>query len=195
MFDDLDATLKALLDDPGAPPDVQAADVSFDTPGRGFQPGQPTLNLFLHDVTENRELRDEARVMTVSPDGGTFTARMPSLRVDCSYLITAWSAKSGGQQAAEEHRLLGLTLRWLSRFPVIDPGFLRGVLAAPPQPFPLATMVAQTREGRSNAEFWTALGIAPRPAFTTVVTMTVDPYDRTEEFPEVRELHIDTTLI
>src|SRR3954467_11434440 len=126
MFQDLDATFKALLDDAAGPPEVQAADVSFDTPDRDYQPGQATVNLFLHEVTENRELRDEARV--VERIGDTYTSRLPSLRVDCTYLITAWSAQAGGLKAVEEHRLLGLALQWLSRFPVLDDRFLRGAL-------------------------------------------------------------------
>ncbi|MGW3347202.1 Pvc16 family protein [Nonomuraea rubra] len=193
MFDDLDATVKALFDDAAAPAELRAADISFDTPDRAYKPSQATVNLFLHEVCENRALRDEARVMTRS--GDRYTSRLPSLRVDCAYLATAWSAQAGGLKAAEEHRLLGLALRWLSRFPVVDERFLRGSLRTPPQPYPLSTTVAQTQEGRSNAEFWSALGVPPRPAFSVTVTMTVDPFDEADELAAARRLHLGSTVI
>jgi len=182
-----------LLDDAAGPPELQAADVSFDTPDKDYKPAQATVNLFLHEVTENRTLRDEARVMERVGDG--YTSRMPPLRVDCTYLTTAWSAQAGGLKAAEEHHLLGLALRWLSRFPIVDDRFLRGSLSNPPQPYPLPAVVAQTQEGRSNGEFWSALGIAPRPAFSVTVTLTVEPFDQVEDLSQVESIQITSTSI
>jgi hypothetical protein len=170
MFDDLDATLQAMLADAAAPADLRAADVGFDTPDQDYKPAQATINLFLHEVAENRALRDEARV--IERTGDTYTSRLPSLRVDCSYLVTAWSAKTGGLRAQEEHHLLGLALIWLSRFPVIDDRFLQGTLKTPAQPYPLATMVAQTNEGQPMAHFWSALGVPPSPAFSRSIPST-----------------------
>ena len=193
MFNDLDATLKALLDDAAAPADLRAADVSFDTPDKDYKPAQATVNLFLHEVAENRMLRDEARV--TARVGDRYTARLPGLRVDCTYLVTAWSAQAGGLKAAEEHRLLGLALQWLSRFPVVDERFLRGALSTPPQPYPLPAVVAQTQEGRSNGEFWSALGVPPRVAFSVTVTVTVEPFDQVEESAAVREIRIAGTVV
>ncbi|MEU4195398.1 Pvc16 family protein [Kribbella sp. NPDC026611] len=193
MFQDLDETLKAMLDDAAAPAELRAADVSFDTPDRDYKPAEATVNLFLHEVTENRSLRDEARVLTRVADG--YTSQLPSLRVDCTYLATAWSAQAGGLKAAEEHRLLGLTLQWLSRFPVVADRFLRGSLQTPPQPYPLQAMVAQAKENRSTGDFWTALGIAPRPAFPLTVTVTVEPYDEVVQLPPVHEVHLHSGLI
>ncbi|SDY48209.1 Carboxypeptidase regulatory-like domain-containing protein [Modestobacter sp. DSM 44400] len=185
MINDLDSSLAALFDDAVAPGDLRNADVAFQTPDKDYRPSQATLNLFLHEMTENRSLRDEARVMTRT--GNRYTSRMPSLRVDCTYLITAWSVLSGGLKTAEEHRLLGLALLWLGRFPVLDERFLRGSLSAPPQPYPLPVALARTQEGRSNAEFWNALGIAPRPAFALTVTISIDPYDDVEDVPALEE--------
>jgi hypothetical protein len=193
VFHDLDATLKALLDDTAAPAELRAADISFDTPDKDFKPTQPTVNLFLHEVTENRSLRDEARV--VSRAGDVYSSRLPSLRADCTYLTTAWSAQAAGLKAAEEHRLLGLALQWFCRFPVLEDRFLRGSLKVPPQPYPLPTVVAQTREGRSNGEFWSALGVPPRPAFSVTVTITVEPFDQVEDFPALQKIHLRSTLI
>jgi len=193
MFQDLDATLRALLSDPAAPADLRAADVSFDTPDRGYQPAQATLNFFLHEVVENRELRDEARVMTRTETG--YTSRLPSLRLDCGYLVTAWSSRTAGSRAQEEHHLLGLALLWLSRFPVIDDRYLQGALKTPAQPYPVPTVVARTRESPGMGEFWSALGISPRPGFPLTVTISVDPFDQVEPYPEVRAIEVHGTRL
>ena len=67
MFHDLDATLKALLDDAAAPASVSGADKSFETPEKTYAPALPTLNLFLYDVAENRELATPSRSSRESP--------------------------------------------------------------------------------------------------------------------------------
>jgi hypothetical protein len=74
MFQDLDATLQAVLSDAAAPGALRNAEISFDTPDRDFQPQHASVNLFLHEVSENRALRDDARVlqrMLLPKMGGT----------------------------------------------------------------------------------------------------------------------------
>jgi hypothetical protein len=194
MFDDVDASLAALLADGATPPEVRTADVSFAVPDKDFAPGQPTLDLFLHEVQENRALREDAPTRERLPNGSWQTQRAP-MRVDCTYLVTAWSPKTGALRAAEEHRLLGRTLLWLGRFPLIPDQYLQGALKTPPQPYPLATLVAQTREGQSMGEFWTALGIAPRPAFSLTVTIAMQPYTDTEVFPALSAIQLRTGML
>jgi hypothetical protein len=181
VFADLDATLRAVLDDPAAPADLRTADVSFETPEKGYAPTQPTVNLFLHDVSENRGLRDNAPFRELID--GVYTVTPPPLRVDCSYLCTAWSAQSGGFKAQEEHRLLGQALLWMSRFALVEDRFMQGGLRTPAQPYPIPLSVGQTREGQSMGQFWSALGTAPRPAFSVTLTVTLQPDNRTESFP------------
>lgn len=170
MFHDLDIAIRTLLDDPAAPAVVRNADVDFVAPEHGYAPAQATLNLFLNDVKENRELRDPVPIRTPTPDG--YRQSRPPIRVDCSYLATAWSGSSAGTAArvAAEHELLGTVLAWLSRFPTLPlpPGVL------PNQPFPPPMWVAQLPGEREAAEFWSALGIAPRPSFSLVVTIAMD---------------------
>jgi hypothetical protein len=170
MFQDLDATLTTLFADSAAPLDLQNADVSFEPPNKSFAPANPTINLFLYEVKENRLLRDPVPIVTRV--GDTFVRRTPPLRVDCTYLVTTWSNQTGATGVAEEHLLLGLALAWLSRFPLIPTGFLQGSLLG--QPFPLQTFVAQTEDGKSAGEFWSALGSVPRPAFHLLVTIALD---------------------
>jgi hypothetical protein len=189
MFNDIDATLRAVLDDPAAPADLRAAETSFETPDKDFAPAQPTVNLFFYEAQENQQLRDNAPIVAVSD--GQYVSRQPPVRVDCTYLVTTWSTKTGAMKAEEEHRLLGLTLLWLNRFPVIGEDFLRGGLANPPQPFPLPVMVAQLKEDQSSGQFWTALGIAPRPAFSLTVTVAMDLLEEPEEFPAVQGVRLE----
>ena len=172
MFHDLDATLREILDDGGAPAQLQAADKSFESPNKTFAPSQPTVNLFLYEVKENRVLRDPEPI--IRQVAGQFVRRIPPLRVDCTYLITTWSNQPGATGVAEEHQLLGQALVWLSRFPIIPVTFLQGSLAVPPQPFALPTMVAQMEDGKSAGEFWSALGSVPRPAFHLTITISMD---------------------
>src|SRR5579872_1177953 len=172
MFQDLDATLRKLLTDPAdasVPPELRAADVSFETPDKNFQPKQATVNLFLHEVSENRNLRDPAP--PVSTAGGLYTMTPPPLRVDCVYLVTTWSSLPGEDRVVEEHRLLGQVLQRLSRFATVPDVYLQNGLAA--QPLPPPTLVAQVDVSRTPSDFWHALEIAPRPAFQVLVTIAM----------------------
>lgn len=170
MFHDLDSTLEALLNDPTAPLELRNAAKSFVTPRTTFTPTGATVNLFLYAVEENRELYDP--VPGFERQGNTFVRQAPPVRVNCSYLVTTWSTQTGETQVEEEHRLLGLALVWLRRYPVIPEAFLQGGLVGSLYPPP--AMVAQLEHQAASGEFWAALGIPPRPAFTTVVTVTLD---------------------
>ena len=63
MFDDLDATLQALLDDAAAPGGgAHRGRQLRRRRTRTSSPTQATLNLFLHEVRRIAALRDDARV-------------------------------------------------------------------------------------------------------------------------------------
>jgi len=186
VFNDLDSTLTQLLNDaPQAElPQLRNADVSFETPDFNFAPGQPTVDLFLYEVKENRDLRDPTPV--VERVGGTFVRRPPPLRVDCSYITTTWGAGApGATRVAAEHRLLGQALIWLSRFPTIPQQYLQGIFGNPRRIYPLPAMVAQLDPNQHAGDFWTAMGIAPRPAFYLTVTTEL-PLGTPTEGPLVR---------
>jgi hypothetical protein len=181
MFQDLDDTLEAILDDSAAPIELRNAEVSFETPDKNFAPPQATVNLFLFEVKENRELRDPIPIREIV--AGNFIRRTPPLRVDCMYLVTAWSNQIGAAKIAEEHQLLAQALIWLSRFQTIPAGFLQGGLIG--QPFPPPTLVAQMNSDKNMGEFWTALGSAPRPGFYLIVTIAMDLGVNAPEGPPV----------
>jgi hypothetical protein len=167
MFQDLDSTLAKLLTDPAAPPELAASDVNFETPDKNFAPAQPTVDLFLYEVKENRDLRDPTPIL--QKVGETFTRLPPPVRIDCSYIVTAWSNAVGAAKVSAEHQLLFEALQWLTRFPTIPAVYLQGSLVNPIYPPP--TMVAQLDPNKHAGDFWYALGIPPRPAFYLTVTI------------------------
>ncbi len=174
MFELLDDTLKIILDDPQVGttfPELFNADVSFVTPEKGYISAQETVNLFFYEAKENRELRDPEPIL--DQRNGMSVHRRPQLRVDCTYLVTAWSKQTGAAKVTAEHQLLGQALNWLSRFPEIPESYLTaGGLAN--QVFSPPTLVAQMDPVKNAGEFWAALGIAPRPFFNVIVTIAMD---------------------
>lgn len=180
MFQDLDSTLKKVLNDaamnapPFAPPltELLNAEKSFITPDKAFGTAlaKATVNLFLYDVKENRDLRDPTPIL--EKVGNTFVRRQPPVRVDCSYIVTAWSKDANDNQVIEEHRLLAQALMWLTRFPTIPAQYLQGNMTT--QPYPLVMWVAQIDPNKNAGEFWDALAIPPRAAFYLTVTVAME---------------------
>lgn len=193
MFQDLDSALTNLLNDPTAPADVVNADVSFETPDKNFAPPAATINLFLYELKENRELRDPVPIRDIV--GGVVVRRHPPLRTDCTYLVTAWANNlAGPARVAAEHSLLGQTLVWLNRFPHVPESFFVGGSLADP-PFPPPTLVAQPKADNNAGEFWSALGIPPRPAFQLTVTIALELGLENPEGPPVVTKEITLSAI
>jgi uncharacterized protein DUF4255/carboxypeptidase family protein len=178
MFQDLDASLQALLRDrwiPNGFAELGNADISFETPDRTYAPSQMTLNLFLYEVKENRELRENEMRSRSDPASG-FKLRRPPLRLDCAYVATAWSTRNAGAKIAEEHELLGQAMQWLSQFGAIPGPHLVGSLldALNEDEIPTLLHVAQTDPNRDAGDFWMAMGIAPRAAFYVMATIPME---------------------
>jgi len=147
VFEDLDKTIEKILGDSDKP-ELKAAHVSFITPDKNLPLNKATVDLFLYEVKENRELRDPTPI--VEKIGTSFVHREPPLRVDCSYIVTTWSDPNatGEARVTEEHRLLAKALLWLSRFPTIPADKLQGSLAN--QLYPTPAMVAQTDPNKNG---------------------------------------------
>jgi hypothetical protein len=167
MIRDLSETLSALL-----APALPSAEISFERPTDAFQPAQTTVNLFLYDVRENLELRNNEPV--VRRVGTVAIKEPPPVRLDCAYIVTAWPV-GGTDLPLQEHRLLSESLRRLLRFPTIPPEFLRGSLIG--QQPPLPTVTARPDGLANPAEFWTALGSRLRAALTLKATIGVTAFD------------------
>lgn len=173
MFRDLDLSLAGLLREKVPLPET-GYDLSFDRPDEkwagGISTQKQTVNLYLYDIHENKELRSNEPVMLHRSDG-TVTLKRAPVRINCVYLVTAWSPATV-DAVLEEHHLLSRVLSTVLRHPVIPEDFLEGSLAGQEPPLP---MVAAHPEGPKNTgEFWMAVGNKIKPSLSLVVTVGFD---------------------
>lgn len=185
MIHDLDETLRELLTRTLPPGLVEQVTISFATPDNQFPPTSvtlPAIDLFLYDMRENRDLRSNEWRMERSSDG-TATKRPPPVRVDCSYLVTAWPSESAPDPAEDEHRLLGEVMKVLLRHPTIPAEVLQGDLQG--QEPPLPTISLHPGRLQSVGEFWQALGGKPKAALNYTVTIGVEVHKAVEIGPPV----------
>jgi hypothetical protein len=174
MIRDLSQTLAALLSRPDLPDELRAALVSFEHPIDTFNPPQPTINLFLYELKENRELRSNEPI--VRRQNGSVLIRRPPVRVDCYYLLTAWPGdQTGSEGALRGHRLLSQALAALARHSTIPADVLVGQLSGQEPPLPM--LVAQPDGPANPAEFWSALGSRLRPSITVCATVAMELFE------------------
>jgi len=194
MLDDLDQTLRALLKKE-LPPELISPQsgtpvtFSFIAPDAQFPPSAvtlPVVDLFLYDVRENRELRSNERPVQRQDNGPATYQRWP-VRVDCSYLITAWPGDATSAQ--DEHRLLGEVMQALLRYTLLPADVLQGSLQE--QEPPPRAMSLQPGHLQSVGEFWQALGGKPRAALHYTVTISVDALQPDEAVPVVTETKLN----
>ena len=185
MLQDLDATLKELLIRE-LPPDMTLGEsrISFVVPDSEFSGsvGKPAINLFLYDVRENMELRQND--WSVERDGGRATKRRNPVRVNCSYLITAWA-----DDASDEHYFLGEVMKVLLRHRELPASVLQGEFQG--QEPPLRTVALGIQQLQSLGEFWQAMGGQPRVALSYAVTISVDVNEMVDLGPLVTEKQIN----
>ncbi|HEX7524662.1 MAG TPA: Pvc16 family protein, partial [Gaiellaceae bacterium] len=155
-------------------------------------------SVYMLDVRENRRLRTNERRL----DPVTRTWRLPPHRVDCHYLITAWSgatAASGIDPTIEEHKLLS---RIAKAF--LDEGslsFARTLSAAKLAALPPELVEAELPltvgpgEGFAKlAEFWGTMGAKQpwRPGVYLVVTLPLIATTDLEPGPPVDTIFIES---
>jgi hypothetical protein len=178
MISDLDETIRQLLIQEGGL-DPAEIDISFEIPNREWSAGisRPTVNCYLFDIRENRELRQRGVLMDRNGSNGN-ARRRPPMCVDLTYLITAWT-----RVVEDEHRLLWHALQTLMRFGTLPEALLHGAL--PEHAMPLYARIAQP-DGvlKSPGEFWTALENQLKPSLSYVVTLALD-YDQLQVGPPV----------
>jgi len=186
LLHELDQTLAALLK--RELPGREQITVSFAAPDDQFSVKLPAVDLFLYDVRENLELRSNDDVLERLGDLTSIRIQ-PPVRVDASYLITAWPGVGSGQSDAseDEHMLLSAVMRVLLRFPKLPRELLIGSLARQDWPLPVSTL--QPGRLQSLGEFWQALGGKPKAALNYTVTLPVDVSE-----PERQPLVIDKEI-
>jgi hypothetical protein len=170
--------------------------------------GEERLNLYLHDVRENRKLRTNETHRTAQ-GGWTHEEPVPE-RLDCRYLITAWSPATAMPPMVEptrdEHQLLADAAEVLLRYRELDidevyePGwaFPSNNTASS---FPLLAGHAMPVEvavpdgGPGLAEFWSTMKTPARPALHVTVTVPVFLLRSERDFPMVTTVVTDVHAI
>ena len=188
MIEDLDASIKALLEYElmDIHPDLS---ISFETPDDDFPSGivtAPAVDLFLYDIRENLELRHNERYVRRADTGTTTLLTREPVFVECTYLITAWSA-AAETAAHDEQVIISDVVRALYRhvsIPETLPGkndpdgpsvqILQGELAGA-DPLPRAFTI-QTGHMQNPSEFWSAMGGKPKPQCNYQVTFAMDVF-------------------
>jgi hypothetical protein len=165
VISDLDESIRQVLVQGGGlnPAEVE---ISFDIPNREWSTGisRPTINCYLFDIRENRELRQHGAEM-----GGSVARyrQRPPLRIDLTYLVTAWT-----RAVEDEHRLLWHALQTLTRYESIPADYLAGVLREVEGPIIARTALPESVL-KSPGEFWTALENQLKPSLSYVVTLAL----------------------
>jgi Pvc16 N-terminal domain/Carboxypeptidase regulatory-like domain len=159
--------------------------VSFEPPNDDFRgqvqtSGKMALNVYLADLRENRMYRTNERVR--SAQNGIFSDAQAPRRVDCHYLISAWSpatASASVEPTVDEHLLLYQTMTAL----VEAEPFVPSVIYTPGTLPPYWSLIADEElpsvilpiEGFPKlAEFWGATKTVHwKPAVYLIVTLPV----------------------
>jgi Pvc16 N-terminal domain/Carboxypeptidase regulatory-like domain len=196
MIDDLDNSIEQLLQlgtvGLGKP---LPFDLSFAIPDKNFttvSKTRRTLNCYLYEINEDRDLRNMETVFTRKGDG-TVTREFPPARIKFSYCITAWSPAqpgSGLDPEHDEHNLLGVVLRVLLQYPALPANALAGVLSGQ-TPLP-STTIALPDTSKATSDFWSAIGGQLRPSLDYKVTCAL-PYQDISSGPMVRAIRTDLT--
>jgi hypothetical protein len=206
MIDPLDGMLRDVIQSRVAgfigPTQVGFGPPNADWKAAVIAAGEERFNLYLYDMRENVRLRSNEP--HTSQSGGLVTMNLPSPRLDCTYLVTAWSPVAPGpllDPAREEHQLLYRALAVFMQFRPLDAGDVYATpvpsgmtlaaftaaapaLAAQPLPFDAASPDAP----HEPAEFWTTLKVDSRPAIRLTVTIPVVLEEPDLVFPGVTTL-------
>lgn len=189
MIKDLDSTIKQLLSQnlpTNLPIEKNSLDINFDMPDQDWVAKLqklPTINFFLYDIRENRELRSNE---ILRARNGTIATEIRSpIYMDFSYMITVWASDIN-----DEHQVLGAILKTLLRYPILPMEILQGELQTElnhtplpdriplpgMQPIPLRAWVSQPARIPNSWEFWTVLEGRLKAGVSYVVTAPVQPF-------------------
>ena len=153
-------------------------DISFDIPTKEWasklSTTKPTINIYLYDIRENRELRSNEWELKRNPDG-TVTKERPSVRLDAFYMITVWSPAQT-DAVLEEHHLLSQILAVLFKYPFIPEDVLTGKLAniEPPPKLPITVACPDAFKDQGVGQFWNAVDQYWKPFIHLIVTVPID---------------------
>jgi len=147
------------------------------------------LNVYLVDVRENRRLRTNETDRVYDTSGAFVLERPSPARVDCHYLITAWSTanddpvdplRASSSKTGEEHAILSEVVALLLESQPLRPVEVYG--GSPPATFPadfasasLPTHVLPVDGFPKYAEFWGSMDEPHpwKPAVYFIVTIPI----------------------
>jgi hypothetical protein len=181
MLHDLDRTIEKLLRDRGGLKENDI-DISFEQPTSEWSAtiSRPTINCWAFDLRENIKLRSMNMQVERDQKKKIVNLRMVPMRVDVTYLITAWARK-----AEDEHQLLWRALAALAHYMALSQDMCEGVLKD--QPYELPLLVAQITEAANNmTDLWSVLDNEMKMGFTLATTLALD-LQRVLEAPLVLE--------
>jgi hypothetical protein len=168
MIESLDKTIRKLILEKGDF-DSNVVDIRFDQPTRDWDAGfgKPAINCYLYDIRENRDLRNREWIVEREPNGQA-RKKIAPLRVDLTYLVTAWTT-----EVEYEHGILWRVLVALSSTPLMTKEIVEGELIH--QPLPIPTKTAQVSEAMHNlSDLWNVMENELKPAINYTVTLAVD---------------------
>jgi len=163
---------KALIHDSDA-----AFEVSFNAPDKAYiselqSPG--VINLYMYSFQENLERRHAETFPVVSHDGDNkVIGRKPRL-VDVNYMISAWSRGASDNALVEQH-LLSRVIQGIGRYDMLPPELIDEGYQPGPSGVSMKLMLDQDSK-RTQGEFWSALGVAPKPVLNLELTVPIDVF-------------------
>ena len=169
MFSDVDETLRALLT-ADVPIDKDDVEISFERPTREWSArlSRPALNLFLFDIRERIDFRDDTWRVSRNGRGQAVQERLPR-RVDLAYMITAWA-----REPADEHRLLAAVLACTMRQAKVDAKFYQGELVNAAQPLLMRSLSPD--ELVKPTDYWGVMDNELHASLTWVATVPLDVF-------------------
>jgi hypothetical protein len=156
------------------------------------------VNLYLYDLRENMQLRSNARTRDMQQ--GWYTERPAPPRLDCHFLVTAWSPVTFSpptfEPATDEHALLYDVLEVLMRHRPLSAREVYKLGVTIPSTNTLATVplplqsdlpldVVQVDAVRNLGDFWNTMKLAWKPALHLTVTIPVVLLEPDIESPAV----------
>jgi hypothetical protein len=176
MLHEVHSALQRLLYERGQI-SAREVDIQFERPTRERidKLTRPTINLFLFDLQENTELRQND--FHTRSSNRRAERYLPPRYFDLRYMVSILTSA-----IEDEHLLLWRVLTTLVRHPRFPPELLSEELRTPDHI--LTSRVSQEDDGERLSNVWNALGVPPRPALSYILTVPVD-MDQIVEAPLV----------
>lgn len=148
--------------------------------------GEERVNLYLYEIRENLKLRSNER--TRVPENGWYREIREAARIDCHYLVTAWSPATFTppvEPTRDEHVLLYSVLDLLMRNRPLVPALVYRPGMTIPSSRTLNSVPAALRDDllpldaalpeglRDQGDFWGTMKVIWRPSIELVVTVPI----------------------